>query len=150
MVSVMVYWSVNSFSIGTTSTDGTNRQIVSAWYSSVNTCSLLMVYRSTGYFSDWIDWINGTIRERLSSVNEMQFAHDILIDWGAGAPFVPMVQIVRLLWLMMIIYQWNHWWGCFDDWYLFVYIGHVWCCSLSLLVQITILEWWKIVEIGFW
>ena len=30
-------------------------------------------------------------------------------------PFVPMVRIVKLLWRMVIIYQWYHWRGCFDD-----------------------------------
>ena len=24
------------------------------------------------------------------------------------------------------VYQWYHWWGFLDDWYLFVCIGHVW------------------------
>ena len=41
-------------------------------------------------------------------------------------PFVPMVRIVRHLWQMVTKYQCFDWRGCFDDWYMFVNIGHAW------------------------
>jgi len=94
----MAYRSAVYFYIGTIGTNGTNRQVVYAWPLVVNICSLEMVYQSTNYFSIGID--------------SYQW-----YQWH---------QSKSLLWWIVIIYQWYDWWACFDDWYLFVYIGHVW------------------------
>ena len=45
-----------------------------------------------------------------------------------------MARIVKLLWRIVIIYQWYDWWGFFEESYLFVYIGHI-CSQLQTAKQ---------------
>ena len=89
--------------------------------SCVNICSSQLVYQSTDYFSNGID-----LNQWHQSTNRLQIVYKWYTNGLRSFPFVPMVRIVRLLWRMVIFYQWYHWWGFIDDWYLFVYIGHVW------------------------
>ena len=59
----MAYRSTVYFSTGTIGTNGTNRQVVSAWLSSVNICSLQMEHRSAEFFSIGTIGSNGTNRQ---------------------------------------------------------------------------------------
>ena len=63
--SQMAYRSTVYFSTGTTGTNGSNRQVVSARLSSVNMCSLQMEHRSVASFSTGAIGSNGTNRQVL-------------------------------------------------------------------------------------
>ena len=92
----MAYRSVVYFSTGTIGTNGANRQVVYAWLSFVNMCSLQMVHQSTNDFSIGINlyqWYQQHQSTRL--------------HWQMVIS-LPMVRLVRVFWrLVSVCVHWT-------------------------------------------